>query len=75
MTRETLFHDYRDVSGLKFPFELVSSNPSADAAQRLTQRIVVEKIEVDPHIDEARFEKPVAASAPAGNAAPQPGSR
>jgi len=59
VTRETLFHDYRDVSGLKFAFELVSSSPGAE----ITQRIVVEKIEVDPHIDEAHFEKPPAPAA------------
>jgi len=54
VTRETLFHDYRDVGGLKFAFELVSNTPGAD----VTQRIVVEKIELDPQIDEARFGKP-----------------
>ena len=64
VTRETLFHDYREVNGLKFPFELISSNPGADPSQRLTQRIVVEKVEVDPQIDEAHFEKPAAAAAP-----------
>jgi len=64
VSRETLFHDYRDVGGLKFPFELVSSNPGTD----ITQKIVVEKIELDPQIDEARFEKPPpVASAPAGD--------
>jgi hypothetical protein len=56
VTRETLFHDYRDVGGLKFAFELVSNTPGAD----VTQRIVVEKIELDPPIDEARFGKPPA---------------
>lgn len=61
VTRETLFHDYREVSGLKFAFELVSNNPGTD----VTQRIVVEKIEVDPRIDESHFEKPQPAAAPA----------
>jgi len=56
VTRETLFHDYRDVGGLKFAFELVSNTPGAD----VTQRIVVDKIEIDPQIDEARFGKPPA---------------
>src|SRR5580658_3851914 len=58
VTRETYFHDYRDVDGLKFAFELVSNTPGAD----VTQRIVVDKIEVDPQIDEAHFGKPAAAS-------------
>lgn len=54
VARETLFHDYRDVNGLKFAFELVSNNPGTD----MSQRIVVEKVEVDPEIDESRFGKP-----------------
>ncbi len=63
VTHETLFHDYRDIGGLKFAFELVSSTSGSD----LTQRIVVEKIEVDPQVDDAHFGKPQAppAAAPA----------
>lgn len=65
VARETLFHDYRDVNGLKFAFELVSSNPGTD----MSQKIVVEKIEIDPQIDESRFEKPQApAATPSGDA-------
>jgi len=64
VARETLFHDYREVGGLKFAFELVSSNPGTE----ITQRIVVEKIQLDPQIDEWHFEKPSApASVPAGD--------
>jgi len=59
VTRETHFHDYRDVGGLKFAFELVSNTPGAD----VTQRIVVDKIELDPQIDEGRFGKPQATAA------------
>lgn len=58
VNRQTLFHDYREVNGLRFAFELVSNNPGAD----VTQRIVVEKIEVDPQIEESHFEKPAAAA-------------
>ncbi|HYL61366.1 MAG TPA: hypothetical protein VE077_02015 [Candidatus Methylomirabilis sp.] len=64
VTRETLFHDYRDVNGLKFAFELASSSPDTD----VTQKIVVEKIELDPEIDESHFGKPSSPSA----AAPAP---
>jgi outer membrane lipoprotein-sorting protein len=59
VTRETLFHDYREVGGLKFAFELVSNSPGTD----VTQRILVEKIEVDPPIDDSHFTKPPAAPA------------
>jgi hypothetical protein len=73
VTRETYFHDYRDVDGLKFAFELVSNTPGTD----VTQRIVVDKIELDPQIDEAHFGKPQApAAAPAATStAPPPGRR
>jgi hypothetical protein len=64
VTRETYFHDYREVKGLKFAFELVSNTPGSD----VTQRIVVEKIEVDPPVDEAHFGKPPARPAPPGAA-------
>jgi hypothetical protein len=57
--RETLFHDYRDVGGLKFAFELVSSSPGTE----VSQRIVVDKIEIDPQIEESHFEKPPAPAA------------
>lgn len=66
MKRETLFHDYREVSGLKFAFELVSN----DAGNDVTQRILVEKVEVDPQIDDSHFEKP---QTPAPAAAGGPG--
>jgi hypothetical protein len=71
--RETYFHDYRDVGGLKFAFELVSNTPGAD----VTQRIVVDKIELDPQIDDARFGKPLAAPGPpaASSTADPPGQR
>lgn len=69
VTRETFFHDYREVGGLKFAFELVSNTPGAD----VTQRIVVDKIELDPQIDDARFGKPPAApSAPAASSTADP---
>ncbi|HKW57022.1 MAG TPA: hypothetical protein VJN42_06650 [Candidatus Acidoferrum sp.] len=70
MTRETLFHDYRDVNGLKFAFELVSSSPDVDA----TQRIVVAKVELDPQLDESHFDKPAASSTRAPSDGP-PGGR
>jgi hypothetical protein len=72
VTRETYFHDYRDVGGLKFAFELVSNTPGTD----VTQRIVVDKIELDPQIDEAHFGKPPAAAAsPAAASAAAPPER
>jgi hypothetical protein len=66
VTRETYFRDYRDVGGLKFAFELVSNAPGAD----VTQRIVVDKIELDPQIDDAHFGKPSGSSVPRASASP-----
>jgi hypothetical protein len=73
VTRETFFHDYRDVEGLKFAFELVSNTPGTE----ITQRIVVDKIELDPQIDEGHFLKPQApaASPAASSTADPPGKR
>ncbi|MGC1619059.1 MAG: hypothetical protein WA765_11290 [Candidatus Acidiferrum sp.] len=72
VTRETFFHDYRDVGGLKFAFELVSNNPGSED----TQRIVVDKIELDPQIDDAHFDKPPAPpAAPTGAPAAAPPGR
>jgi hypothetical protein len=73
VAHETIFHDYRDIGGLKFAFELVSSTPGTD----VTQRIIVEKIEVDPQIDDGHFGKPQVPPSPpaAAPAAPPPGRR
>jgi hypothetical protein len=69
VTRETLFHDYREVGGLKFAFELVSNTPGAD----VTQRIVVDKIELDAQIEDSHFSKPSASPAsPAAASTPPP---
>jgi len=69
VTRETFFRDYREVGGLKFAFELVSNDSGAE----VTQRIIVDKIELDPQIDDSRFEKPAAPPSEEPSAAsPQP---
>jgi hypothetical protein len=59
ITRETYFHEYRDVQGLKFPFELISNNSATD----VVQRILVDKVEIDPQIDDSHFGKPAVPSA------------
>jgi outer membrane lipoprotein-sorting protein len=72
VTRETLYHDYREVSGVKFPFELISNTPGSD----VKQRIVVEKVEVDPQIDDSHFDKPqVPQASPSADATPHVGRR
>lgn len=52
---ESFFSDYREVNGLKFPFEVDTDSPGSDRVQKLQ----LEKVELNPQIDDARFAKPV----------------
>jgi hypothetical protein len=54
---ETTFGDYRDVGGLRFPFVI----ESAARGRPSLLRIVVDTVEVDAAIDDARFTPPGAA--------------
>ncbi len=58
--------DYREVQGLNFPFEVSTS--LADAPQQ--RKFIVEKIEINPLIDDKRFEKPVLVVSPGAAATP-----
>lgn len=51
---ESIFRDYRDVGGMKFAFEIDSGAPGGP----VRQKIVIDKIEIDPKIDSSRFAKP-----------------
>ena len=57
---QTYFRDYRDVEGLKFPFEIESGS----AAANVLQKISVENIELNPILGDIEFGEP-AAPAPA----------
>ena len=57
---ESLLSDYREVQGLKFPFKIDQGSPGTEYKQTLT----IDKIEINPKIDESHFAKPVAAQAP-----------
>jgi outer membrane lipoprotein-sorting protein len=64
---QTFFTDYRDVNGLKFPFELDSGSSATD----ITQKISVENVELNPDINDAEFAKPAApANPPPSSVAP-----
>jgi len=56
---ESYFSDYREVGGLKFAFEI----DSGSSADQITQRLSIEKIELNPQLNEAEFSKPAAPSA------------
>jgi outer membrane lipoprotein-sorting protein len=68
---ESHFSDYREVGGLKFAFGIDSGSSPSD----LTQKIRIEKIELNPELSDAEFDKPSAPpqpSAPAATPAPPP---
>ena len=68
---ECTLSDYREVQGLKFPFKIEQGSPGTEYNQTLT----IEKIEINPKIDELHFAKPPAAqgsAAPAGPAISKP---
>lgn len=56
---QSVLSDYREVQGLKFPFRIDQGSPGTEYQQTLT----IDKIEINPKIDEAHFAKPVAAQA------------
>jgi outer membrane lipoprotein-sorting protein len=69
---ESYFRDYRDVSGLKFAFEINSGNSASD----LTQKIEIDNIELNPVLPDSEFLKPAAPPEPnAPPATPPSGSR
>ncbi len=61
---ESYFHDYREVSGLKFAFEIDSGSSATD----LTQKLVIDKIELNVNFPDSDFAKPAAPES--GSAAP-----
>jgi outer membrane lipoprotein-sorting protein len=65
---ESYFRDYHDVGGLQFAFEI----DSGASAEEINQKILIDKIELNPEISESRFIKPPAPAA--SPAAPSPPS-
>jgi len=64
---ESNLSDYRVVEGLKFPFKIDQGSPGTDFRQTLT----IEKIELNPKIDDSHFAKPTAPEVPAPPASPK----
>jgi len=63
---ESYFRDYRNVDGLKFAFAIDSGSSAAE----ITQKIAIDKIELNVPIDDAEFEKPATPAAPEAAAPP-----
>jgi hypothetical protein len=51
---ESFFSDYRDVNGLKFAFGVDTGSPGSGPVQKLR----LEKVELNPQLDDSRFAKP-----------------
>lgn len=64
---ECTLSDYRDVDGLKFPFKIDQGSPGTEYRQTLT----VEKVEINPKMDESHFAKPAKPEAPKTAATPE----
>ena len=65
---ESFFSDFQEVQGLKYPFRIDQGSPGTEIKQTLT----AEKIEVDPQLDDSRFNKPALPDASAVPAATNP---
>ena len=65
---ESYFSDYRDVGGLRFAFGIDSGSSPTE----LSQKIRIEKIELNPEINEAEFGKPATPQQGAPAATPTP---
>jgi outer membrane lipoprotein-sorting protein len=65
---DNLLDDYRDVNCLKFPFEM--NTGSSAIPQR--RKFIIDKVEINPQIDDARFRKPAPPASTADPASPPP---
>jgi outer membrane lipoprotein-sorting protein len=63
---ESSLSDYRDVQGLKYPFQIQQGSPGTDFMQSLA----TEKIEINPPLEDSRFAKPAAPEPPPAPAPP-----
>ena len=67
---ECTLSDYREVQGVKFPFKIDQGSPGTDYRQTLT----VEKVEINPKIDDSHFAKPASPEAPKTKATAETGA-
>jgi hypothetical protein len=67
---DNLLGDYRDVQGLKFPFEMNTGSPGTP--QR--RKFIIDKVEINPQIDDVRFTKPSPPASTGDPASPPPTS-
>jgi outer membrane lipoprotein-sorting protein len=53
---QSFFEDYRDVGGLKFAFKI----DSGTSLSNLTQKLLIDEVELNPDFEESEFAKPTA---------------
>jgi hypothetical protein len=63
---QSYFRDYREVGGMKFAFAIDSGSSATD----LTQKIIIERIELNPQVPESEFAKPAVPGETAAPASP-----
>ena len=68
---ESNLSDYREVDGLKFPFKIDQGSPGTDYWQTL----MIEKVELNPKIEESHFAKPAAAESATTPPPAKPGAQ
>jgi len=71
---EVYYRDYRPVNGLQIPYvletrvlPLANKSPKMRETPVPTEKIVIEKVAVNPKLDESLFSKPDAGAAPKAN--------
>ncbi len=71
---EVYYRDYRPVNGLQIPFvletkvlPLAQKSPGFRDTRVPVEKIVIERVEVNPRLDESLFSKPAAGAAPKPN--------
>jgi hypothetical protein len=65
---ESLYSDFREVHGLKYPFRIDQGSPGTE----IKQTLIAEKFEIDPPIDDSRFTKPSLPETPSPPPSPAP---
>jgi hypothetical protein len=63
---ESYFSDYREVGGLKFAYAIDSGSSATD----ISQKIRIDKIELNPELNDAEFAKPPTPPQPGAPATP-----
>lgn len=68
---QAFFRDYRDVEGLKFPFQIESGSPAANVSQKIS----VENIELNPILGDIEFGEPTVPTPASPGPTPRPHAR